>query len=193
MTKWTPFARRIAIVGAASVALASAAVGLPWDVDMADSQAIKGYETAQTAVGLPEGVVAQPHVLSPRGWAENYERSTDEGKALKSPFTVDASLLETGEKMYGVYCYPCHGYGDNLGPVAAPGRYPGVVTLTGETGIADDRSDGWIYLTIRNGGAIMPSYNWAMDDREMWSIVHYIRTQPGGAEKAVEPAAENNQ
>ncbi|MBA2321438.1 MAG: cytochrome c, partial [Deltaproteobacteria bacterium] len=30
------------------------------------------------------------------------------------------------------------------------------------------RSDAWLYLTIRNGGGIMPPYGWGMNDTEMW-------------------------
>jgi mono/diheme cytochrome c family protein len=80
--------------------------------------------------------------------------------------------------MYNIYCSPCHGDGVNLGTVAQPGRYPGVVALAGDNGILKARNDGWVYLTIRNGGAIMPNYGWAMSDTEMWSIVDYVRTMP---------------
>ncbi len=80
--------------------------------------------------------------------------------------------------MYGIYCTPCHGDGVVVGAVGEPGRFPGVVPLAGPRGIAKSRTDGWIYLTIRNGGAIMPNYGWAMSDEEMWAIVDYVRTLP---------------
>lgn len=171
------------------------AVALPWDVDMADSQAVKAYRNVDMyrpgvegmEMGpsgdpifraLPEGVVSQPNVLTPNSFAPNYERGTPEGEALTAPFPATEARLATGEHMYNVYCTPCHGDGVNLGPVAAPGRYPGVVALGGKAGVLKNRTDGWVYLTVRNGGAVMQPYGWAMTDEEMWSLVQYTRTLP---------------
>jgi len=182
----------LAAIGLGTVS--TAAFGLPWDIDMADSQAVRGYE--EQLVGVPEGVVAQDHLLSPRSFAANYKRGTPEGNALQAPFPAAGDALATGEKMYNTYCSPCHGSdGVNLGPVAQPGRYPGVVALAGANGIAKNRTDGWIYLTIRNGGAIMPSYSWAMSDTEIWSLVHYVRTLDNARyiPPAPKPAEEGQQ
>ncbi len=162
-----------AAVVAAALAASSVAFGLPWDVDMADSQAKDGYSIEMH--GLPEGVVAQPQLVTPRPQVANFERGTPEGNALTNPYPKN---VEGGEKMYNIYCYPCHGDGVELGPVAQPGRFPGVVALAGDAGVLKARNDGWVYLTIRNGGAIMPNYGWAMSDTEMWSIVDYVRTLP---------------
>ena len=172
-------ARRTVIATSVIVAAmaSTAAFGLPWDIDMADGQAKKAY--SRHMGGIPDGVVAQPNVQSPVGWTANYDRTSPEGQALTSPYPADDASLETGERMYGIYCTPCHGDGENLGPVAQPGRFPGVIPISGPAGIAKMRTDGWIYLTIRNGGAVMPYYSWAMDDAEMWSIVQYVRTLPG--------------
>ncbi len=177
------FAGAAALFG---LALGTAAIGLPWDVDMADSQGHKAYEVPMK--GIPDGVVAQPDPLTPVGYAPNLDRNTPEGQALTSPLPRDEATVKLGEKMFHTYCSPCHGDGEHLGPVAAPGRFPGVVALSGPSGVAKMRTDGWIYLTIRNGGAVMPYYSWAMNDREMWSIVHYIRTLPGAKYVPPEPA-----
>ncbi|MFT4625705.1 MAG: mono/diheme cytochrome c family protein [Myxococcota bacterium] len=164
--------RRASVV-ALGVALSTAAFGLPWDIDMADSQAKDGYSIEMEPA--PEGVVAQPSMLSPRPHAPNFQRGTPEGNALSNPYDAN---VELGDKMYNIYCTPCHGDGVELGPVAQPGRFPGVVALAGDSGIVKSRTDGWVYLTIRNGGAIMPNYGWAMSDQEIWSIVDYVRTMP---------------
>ena len=162
-------------VATALAMVSTAAFGLPWDIDMADSQAVRGYE--EQLVGLPKGTVAQDNMLSPRGYAPNFVRGTPEGNALSAPFPASDQALARGEVMYNTYCTPCHGAdGVNLGPVAQPGRFPGVVALAGASGIAKNRTDGWIYLTIRNGGAIMPYYGWAMSDAEIWSVVQHVRT-----------------
>lgn len=179
-------ALRWLVVGAV-VCACGAAVAAPWDIDMADSRAVKAYEAPMR--GIPQGVVAQPHVLSPMPFAPNYDRYTPEGQALSNPYPADAAHLATGEKMYGIYCTPCHGDGVQLGTVAEPGRFPGVVALAGDAGALKNRTDGYIYLTIRNGGAIMPYYGWAMSDEEMWSIVHYARTLPNAQQPPPAPPA----
>jgi mono/diheme cytochrome c family protein len=51
---------------------------------------------------------------------------------------------------------------------------PGV-PLVGAAGVAKARSDGYLYLTIRNGGVIMPSYGLQLSDEEIWSVVSYVR------------------
>ena len=175
----------VAVVAALAVGVGStAAFGLPWDIDMVDGQAVKAY--SQPMRTLPEGVVSQDHMLTPRSFTPNYERTSDEGMALTSPLQDSEAVLAQGEKMYDIYCAPCHGDGTKVGPVGEPGRFPGVLMIAGSAGVAKSRTDGYIYLTIRNGGAIMPAYGWAMTDDELWSVVHYVRTLPDA--KYIPPA-----
>lgn len=152
-----------------------------WLVDMMDSQYIKAYET--TMGGVPEGAVSRNR------YVPNADRLTPAGQALTSPFAVDDALLAKGEWGYVTYCGPCHNPdGLGMGPVTqndpAKGQkrfmVPGLA-LVGPTGIAKARSDGYLYLTIRNGGAIMPAYDWALEDDEMWGIVAYIRNLDAAA------------
>lgn len=177
-----------AATAAVGLGLAGAAIGLPWDIDMADSQGKKAY--SHPMKGIEAGTIAQADVRTPVGYAANYDRMSPEGQALKAPFAATEASLATGKQMYNTYCTPCHGDGEKLGLVAQPGRFPGVLQLTGGSGVAKLRTDGYIYLTIRNGGAVMPYYGWAMDDAEMWSIVQYVRTLPGGAYVEPKPAEE---
>lgn len=159
----------------AALGTSSAALGLPWDVDMADGQQRKGYSFDMPQ--LPEGVVAQPALTSPKGFAPNFVRGTPEGDALVNPMQDGEATRATGKQMFGVYCAPCHGAdGATLGPVAQPGRFEGVVPLAGPAATTKTRTDGYIYLTIRNGGDRMPPYGWAMSEEEMWSVVTFIRT-----------------
>jgi mono/diheme cytochrome c family protein len=160
----------LTLLGTSTVAL-----GLPWDIDMADGQQRKAYSFQMDA--LPEGVVAQPSQTSPKGFAPNYVRGTPEGEALVNPLEANEQTHEKGRQMFGVYCAPCHGAdGINLGPVAQPGRLMGVVPLAGPVATTKTRSDGYLYLTIRNGGNVMPPYGWAMSEEEMWSVVAFVRT-----------------
>lgn len=174
--------------GLATMAVTTAAFALPWDIDMADSQVVKGYERDMGT--LPSGVVAQDALGSPKVHVTNHKRGSAEGEALANPLEpASPETLAQGGRMYGIYCTPCHGAdGVNLGAVAQPGRLPGVVPLGGPAGVARLRTDGWLYLTIRNGGAVMPSYGWALSENEMWSTVAYVRTLQNA--KYVPPAPE---
>ncbi len=155
-----------------------------WLTDMMDGQNIKAYES--TMAQVPEGAVSRNR------YVPNADRMTPEGKALANPYAVDDDLLATGEWAYQVWCAPCHNPDAlGMGPVTqndpANGKkrfmMPGLA-LAGPAGVAKARSDGYLYLTIRNGGAIMPGYDWAMEDREMWAIVAWIRTLDGAAAPA---------
>jgi len=174
--------------------VSSAAFGLPWDVDMADSQAIKAFEQEMEA--LPPGVISQDNALTPTDWTPvtgtgMAYRTTEEGKALE-PFTMmnnkvqplditEPHVLRVGEEMFDVYCTPCHGDGQTLGAVAAPGRFPGVPVLSGSDGRLQDRTDAEIYLTVMNGWGLMPNFDWAVSNDEAWAIVGYVRTLNNGA------------
>jgi len=185
-------------IGAASTALgllmvSTLALGLPWDIDMADSQSAEAYDHRMPE--LPEGVVSQKNVVSPNHFTPNVVRGSEASQKLRAPVVNDKRLAK-GEEMYQIYCYPCHGDQggavDGLGPVAwteaAPARLKGIPYLAGNSGVLKDRDDQWVYVTIRNGGGNMPAYGHAMNDEEMWSIVHYLRTLPN-AEQA-EPVDE---
>lgn len=163
------------LAAAGILGVSSVAIGLPWDIDMADTQIVKAYEERMS--GPVDGTVAQPNLLTPEPQVQNWTRTSPEGQALTSPYPADEHQLALGARMFGIYCTPCHGTdGVTLGPVAQPGRLPGVVALAGAAGVARLRTDGWIYLTIRNGGAVMPTYGWAMSDEEMWAVVRHVRT-----------------
>jgi mono/diheme cytochrome c family protein len=105
----------------------------------------------------------------------------DYAETLPSSLTLDADFVARGRDRFEIYCTPCHGDGHNLGPVAAPGRYPGVAVLSGNNGVLPLRSDGSVYTTVIQGRRVMPSYGWAMDDDEVWSLVHHLRTLPGAS------------
>lgn len=165
---------RWALVAGALVVSATAAA-LPWDVDMADSQTVKAYE--RPMVAPPEHSVAQPNLLTPRHpSANNLQRFTPQSAALVSPLDpADAKVQALGGQMYGMYCWPCHGDAQGVGPVGQPGRLPGVIPWSALQPTAQGRAPGDVYLTVRNGGVIMPSYGWTLSDEEMWAVTAYVR------------------
>lgn len=169
------------------VALTSSlAFGLPWDIDMADAQTVKAYEWEMGVV--PEGTVPQANVLSPVRYAQNHQLGDDDLASVRNPLSGSPTVLETGERMYNVYCAACHGDGKELGAVAA--NYPGVAILAGSNGRLSKIQDGRLYATIRNGYGLMPSYGWAMNEDEIWSLIHHLRTKDNGKYVAPAPPAE---
>ncbi len=189
------------LLTALGLSAASTAHALPWDIDMADSQAVRGYECWEYSVNedgqrvclramqpLPEGVISQAHPFSPTAYqtiAPGNMYSPD-WKPMENPLEATDAVVAKGETMFKTYCTPCHGMPDEngviaqLGTVAQPGRFPGVPALTGDAGRLPLRTDGEVYRAIRMGWNLMPAYNWAMSDDEMWSIVAYSRTLQGG-------------
>ena len=132
-----------------------------WLLDMFDARTVKPYEEPMR---LPaEGTVSDRHV-------PNFDRFSEEGRNLVAPTTGD---LVRGEKMYNTYCAPCHAEeGKGNGPVAKRAQTIPGIGLSGSS----MQTEGYLYLTIRNGGALMPAYSWAMNDEEMWDIVAYLRS-----------------
>ena len=160
-----------------------------WFVDMMDAHGVKAYEEPMRQ--LPEGVVSRNRY---RAESDKTTRMTPEGKALTHSYTVDDAFVKDGETMFLTYCAPCHaedGLGNGLATDSSKGKripVPGTA-LVGDSGIVKGYTDGYLYLTIRHGSAVMPGYEWALDDEETWAIVEYLRTQPGGAYVPAKPAA----
>lgn len=186
-----PDVRRIASVLGFGLLCSTVAFGLPWDIDMADSQAVKAYEREMTPV--PEGTVPQHSALTPINHVANYALGSAEGNALVNPLEKNEQALATGKRMFEVYCTPCHGDGRKLGPVSQ--WYPGIAVLAGTAPAArlSKINDGQLYLTIRNGRGLMGGYGWAMDDSEMWALVHYARTLPNATHTPAPPPQETPQ
>lgn len=191
--------------------VAGSALALPWDVDMVDSQAHKGYqcwEWAKAKDGTPvclnsmahrplfEGSISQTNPLTPSAYATPLRDKLDPAwSQVPNPVPATQASLAEGQRMFQIYCTPCHGKPDDqgtiakLGTVAQPGRLSGVVALTGPTSPLPNRTDGDVYRVIRLGNAIMPGYSWALTDHEMWSVVNYVRTLAGGAYQPPAPVA----
>jgi mono/diheme cytochrome c family protein len=82
------------------------------------------------------------------------------------------SAVVRGDTLFHTFCWTCHGMkmaGD--GPVAATFMPP--PDLLAEA--TRNRTDGFIYMYMRHGGVVMPSYGNAVSSRDAWDIVHYVR------------------
>ena len=132
------------------------------------------------------GVMSQTNLLTPISYRRNWVLTAPETATLTADIVLgeafdmkDAANVAKGEKLYNTYCVPCHGDGVNLGPVGQPGRFPAVAVLAGPMGRLNKLTDGWVYLSVRNGSlsTLMPSYSFALDDREIWSVISFLRSE----------------
>lgn len=189
---------------AAGLLAAGVAVASPWDVDMIDSRAFKAYKWKMlpahqegTAVRPTGGAVTRPR---PAGYYQNDfiapgDRMSAEAAAMTSPYGETEAQLATGELYFRRTCAPCHGLeGKGGGPVTQNNPAEGrrrfqmpAPPLSGQGAVTPLRSDGYIYYTIRNGGAGMPAYGVLLTDAERWAIVSYIRTLDGAKYTPPEP------
>ena len=93
------------------------------------------------------------------------------GAKLVAP-PASAQTIARGDSLFHTVCWSCHGktmLGD--GPVSALFVPPPDLLAQGTR----DRTDGFIYMYMRHGGAIMPSYGNVLTSHDAWSIVHYLR------------------
>jgi len=170
--------KKTLILGGLFATVSGAAWAFPWDIDMVDSAFLRAFEWEM--MDTPEGAVAVDTLA-------NADRTKPNGMALTNPYETGDAAVANGKRMFEIYCATCHGAEGKGGAEVARNdpandikryQYPPPM-LSGTGAISTLRSDGYIYLTIRNGGAVMPAYSYAMDDDEMWNIVTYIRTLDG--------------
>ena len=102
-------------------------------------------------------------------------RRNPEAQKLKNPEPKTAESVEAGKKLYQRFCASCHGpnaKGD--GGMALSGGTPS--DLTDETWDFGS-TDGEIFVAIRDGvSSDMLAYKEKLNERQIWQIVHYLRS-----------------
>ncbi|MBI3003543.1 MAG: cytochrome c, partial [candidate division NC10 bacterium] len=94
------------------------------------------------------------------------------------PVAPTPASVENGERLFLIYCALCHGAdARGGGPVATKFVPPPDLTLE----LFRQRTDGFIYATIRDGGALMPPQGEALSPRERWDVVNFLRVLQGKA------------
>lgn len=94
--------------------------------------------------------------------------------SLVNPIPMSEASIAAGDTVYKVTCTPCHGLelkGD--GPITQFYIPPPDLQGAGTR----DRSDGYIYSYIRNGGAVMPAYGFQVSAENAWHLVNFIRSR----------------
>jgi mono/diheme cytochrome c family protein len=162
--------RKLVIATLSAGALSTIAWAFPWDTDMVDATYLRAF--AWEMATLPEGTISVNHARMP---GTRYDANVN---SLAIPDSVD---VEDGSRMFDAYCTACHGVeGKGKAPVtdnSSGKRYPiPPPPLSGTANVTARRSDGYLFYTIRDGGAIMPGYAYAMQDHDVWDVVAYMRT-----------------
>lgn len=164
---------RLMIFGVAILLLSGAALSAlvlhgALTTNMADQPSFKPQERP---LEPPPGSV-------PQGQWEPALNRDEAGKVLRNPIPPMLASLESGRRLYTTYCALCHGEsGKGGGPVAAKFVPPPDITIA----FFRQRSDGFLYETIRSGGPLMPAQGDALSVKERWDIVNYLRNLQGGA------------
>ncbi|MBI2361730.1 MAG: cytochrome c [Deltaproteobacteria bacterium] len=140
------------------------------------SLALRGALT--TNMGDQPSIKPQEHPFEPPPasvplgkWEKTLSRE-EAGKVLRNPVPPTLASLQSGQRLYEVYCALCHGSeGKGGGPVAAKFVPPPDITIS----FFQQRPDGFLYETIRSGGPLMPGQGESLSPKERWDIVNYVR------------------
>lgn len=156
----------VKLIGLMLLASGSAAA-LPFNDDMVDNQYRTGTFVRQRAKdSVPVGSLA-----------ERLE-TKDDAKALVNPLKGDATSAASGERLFQINCFPCHGDIAKSPYVPGPvGKFlPGPdlsVAVYHDTPAG--RTDGQIFGVIEFGNVLMPPVGYKLSAGEQWDIVNYIR------------------
>lgn len=94
------------------------------------------------------------------------------GQELANPLPASPEVLAHGQFVFENVCIACHGaQGAGDGPVTA--LFPKPPSLM--TQRVRDWPDGQLYHRPMRGQASMPSHSRQVDERDIWSVAHYIR------------------
>jgi len=144
------------------------ATAFPWSIDM-----FRGPTVQPLAVpprNMPPGTL-------PRHGGEPPMTREEAAGSLQNPLSPTAASLRHGESLFATQCAVCHGpAGKGDAPMAARLHLsPPDLTTTQ----AAERTDGYLYATIRNGSPGMPALGDAMSPTERWQVVLYLRHLQG--------------
>tara|TARA_B100000686_G_scaffold350279_1_gene445812 strand:+ start:4975 stop:5454 length:480 start_codon:yes stop_codon:yes gene_type:complete len=99
-----------------------------------------------------------------------------------NPLSNKSSALEAGKRLYGEKAKPtpcrlCHGIRGNGNGKLASNMEPPPRNFTCIE-IMHKLPDGQLFWIIKNGskGTKMPQHKHTLNDREIWQLIHYIRT-----------------
>ncbi len=109
------------------------------------------------------------------------ERSVEvhsEGIAARS--LENPGLIADGAQIFNEVCRYCHGAPGVPSAVFAQGLYPAPANLVSEE-FRKEFKGAEVFWVVKNGFKMtgMPAFGAAFDDDELWSVVAFLKRQPG--------------
>jgi len=104
---------------------------------------------------------------------------TVRGKDIQNPLGQSPNTIASGKEAFSHYCVACHGLdGQNTGVPFADRMSPPVPSLKSTS--VQSYSDGQLKWIVENGisPSGMPASKGILTDKEIWSIVIYLRHLP---------------
>lgn len=136
--------------------------------DMADGPTVKAQEDY---LDPPDHSVSTTAIIYP----EQAEVAEEE---FNNPYPANEANLVAGKKYYNIYCALCHG-ADGKGQGTLTDAYPRAAVPDLTRADLSERKDGFFFMKISKGGAMMPSYGHATTSKERWQIIAYLRQLQG--------------
>lgn len=105
---------------------------------------------------------------------ESYEASA----SLKNPVASSPVVLAEAKTLYNINCTPCHGdAGKGDGTIVADGKFPPPPAYDSDR--IKTTPDGKLFYSIRYGKNLMGAYGTVLSPKQIWTVIHYIRTVSG--------------
>ena len=125
------------------------------------------------------GTVARGYLRTVENAPFYYGRSADGGYVQTIPVAMTDDFLARGEKMYNIYCTPCHGIAGDGAGIIMRGKggqgYGYAPAPSYHTERLRQIEDGYLYDVITNGVRNMASYAHQVNPSDRWAIVSYVR------------------
>ena len=96
---------------------------------------------------------------------------------IKNPVPADSASVNRGRVQFQINCAVCHG---PLGMANGPATKYGMagIAIGAGSNAALNLTDGYIFVMMRNGRGLMPTYN-RIEEMDRWDIVNYLRSIQG--------------
>jgi len=157
----------------------------PWSHDQANQISVKPQESVDEK---NPGMRPFPKNSVPVPGTKSAVKDMAAAEKLTNPIPADEKSVAYGEKMFKIYCTPCHGMsGKGDGLVGAKLLLKPYDLTADQT---KERSDGFIWGYMTFGGAVMPSYANDLSVKERWHVINYVRKvlQQGQSGESTTPA-----
>jgi mono/diheme cytochrome c family protein len=110
---------------------------------------------------------------------------------ISAPRPDDPKLVEDGAQIFNEVCRTCHGAPGVPSAVFARGLYPAPANLVSNE-FQQEFKSGEVFWVVKNGLKMtgMPAFDSTFEDGELWSVVAFLKRQPGMSPEAYKTLTE---